>query len=62
MIELLRLLERLNTPRRAWPIGGIPESAAEPISAHMYQMAMILMAYPWVRRRKHAAANLRTES
>ncbi len=48
MIEFIRLLEKLNSPRRGWPKRGIPESAAETISEHMYHMAMILMAYPWV--------------
>lgn len=49
MLELLKLFEKLNSPRRGWIKRGIPESKAETISAHMYQMAVILMAYPrWV--------------
>lgn len=51
MIEFIQLLEKLNSPRRGWPQRGVPESEAETISAHMYQMAMILMAYPWVRQK-----------
>lgn len=51
MIEFIRLLEGLNSPRRGWPKRGVPESAAETIGEHMYQMAMILMAYPWVRQK-----------
>jgi len=48
MIELRRLLEQLNTPFRGWVSRGVPEAAAETISAHRHQMAIILMAYPWV--------------
>jgi 5'-deoxynucleotidase YfbR-like HD superfamily hydrolase len=51
MLDLLRLLEKLNSPRRGWVQRGIPHSDTETINQHMYQMAMILMAYPnWVRR------------
>jgi 5'-deoxynucleotidase YfbR-like HD superfamily hydrolase len=49
MIELLRVLEKLNSPRRGWLKRGVPEPV-ENISEHMYQMAVVLMAYPWVRR------------
>jgi 5'-deoxynucleotidase YfbR-like HD superfamily hydrolase len=50
MLDLLRLLEKLNSPRRGWVKRGIPDTDVETISGHMYQMAMILIAYPhWVR-------------
>ncbi len=57
MIELIRLFEKLNSPRRGWPKRGVPESAGETISEHMYQMTMILMAYPWVRDKKDNCAD-----
>ncbi|KAL2016053.1 hypothetical protein VTK56DRAFT_4319 [Thermocarpiscus australiensis] len=47
MIEFIRQIEKLQSPRRGWPKRGVPESAAETIAEHMYQMAMVIMAYPW---------------
>ena len=62
MIELIRLVEKLNSPRRGWPKRGVPELATETISAHMYQMAMILMAYPWVRQKLNMLLSSRIQS
>ncbi|KAK3290110.1 uncharacterized protein B0H64DRAFT_332830, partial [Chaetomium fimeti] len=44
--DLLRLLEKLNSPYRGWVKRGIPNSDLETISQHIYQMAMILIVYP----------------
>ncbi|KAL2128848.1 hypothetical protein VTI74DRAFT_8567 [Chaetomium olivicolor] len=56
MIELISLFEKLNSPRRGWLKRGIAKSEAETISEHMYQMAMILMAYPWEHEADRMAA------
>lgn len=47
---MIEFIQHLNSPRRVWLKWGVPESAAETISAHLNQMAMILKTYPWVRQ------------
>ena len=47
-VPLLTALEALkNIPRRGWIIRKIPEP--ESVADHMHRMAIICLAYPWVR-------------